>query len=217
MDTAILREDSAGLSSVTKNRRIPDRRRVIIDTAVLADDQKALTSVTRNLKGGAAPSCKVVLREGQGGARIDPKGCKVRTKKTASGATEKTDKHGKTKRKIKETGSQHWVTVARSGNGMGPHIEMLWDTGAEDSVLSRESFIKIKDRRYRGTPTRGRIQGVSELTDVVIYENFPIYVKHGDDDYQKIRITARVMPGDSLDLLGRDGIRQLKRYRVKFV
>ena len=216
MDTAILRDDSAGLSSVTKKRTIPDRRRVF-DTAVLSDDQKQLTSVTRRMKGGATPSCKVVLREGQGGARIHPKRCKVRTKKTASGATEKTDKAGKTKRKIKETDSQHWVTVARSGNGMGPHLQMLWDTGAEDSVLSKESFIKLKDRRFRGTPTPRRVQGVSKLTDVEIYDNFPIYVKLGDGDYRKIRITARVMPGDSLNLLGRDAIRQLKRYRVKFV
>ena len=31
------------------------------------------------------PTCKVVKREGQRGARIDPKGCKVRTTKDAQG------------------------------------------------------------------------------------------------------------------------------------
>ena len=32
------------------------------------------------------PTCKVVKREGQRGARIDPKGCKVRTTKDAHNA-----------------------------------------------------------------------------------------------------------------------------------
>ena len=31
------------------------------------------------------PTCKVVKREGQRGARIDPKGCKVRTTKDTQG------------------------------------------------------------------------------------------------------------------------------------
>ena len=46
MDTAVLRDDAAGLSSVTKKTKIPEKRRVIVDTAVISDDQKALTSVT---------------------------------------------------------------------------------------------------------------------------------------------------------------------------
>ena len=32
------------------------------------------------------PTCKVVIREGQRGARIDPKGCKVRTSVNAQGS-----------------------------------------------------------------------------------------------------------------------------------
>ena len=46
MDTAVLRDDAAGLSSVTKKTKIPEKRRVIVDTAVISDDQKALTSAT---------------------------------------------------------------------------------------------------------------------------------------------------------------------------
>ena len=34
------------------------------------------------------PTCKVVKREGQRGARIDPKGCKVRTTKDTQGNNE---------------------------------------------------------------------------------------------------------------------------------
>ena len=38
------------------------------------------------------PTCKVVKREGQRGARIDPKGCKVRTTKDAQGNKKKETK-----------------------------------------------------------------------------------------------------------------------------
>jgi hypothetical protein len=40
------------------------------------------------------PTCKVVKREGQRGARIDPKGCKVRTTKDAQGNKKKQNKQG---------------------------------------------------------------------------------------------------------------------------
>ena len=47
------------------------------------------------------PTCKVVKREGQRGARIDPKGCKVRTTKDAQGNKKKENKQGQ--QKIKRT------------------------------------------------------------------------------------------------------------------
>jgi hypothetical protein len=47
------------------------------------------------------PTCKVVKREGQRGARIDPKGCKVRTTKDAQGNKKKENKQGN--EKIKRT------------------------------------------------------------------------------------------------------------------
>ena len=40
------------------------------------------------------PTCKVVKREGQRGARIDPKGCKVRTTKDAQGNKRQYNKQG---------------------------------------------------------------------------------------------------------------------------
>ena len=41
------------------------------------------------------PTCKVVKREGQRGARIDPKGCKVRTTKDAQGNKKKQNKQAR--------------------------------------------------------------------------------------------------------------------------
>ena len=40
------------------------------------------------------PTCKVVKIEGQRGARIDPKGCKVRTTKDAQGNKRQYNKQG---------------------------------------------------------------------------------------------------------------------------
>ena len=52
------------------------------------------------------PTCKVVKREGQRGARIDPKGCKVRTTKDAQGNKKKENKQGQQKTKRTTTSKQ---------------------------------------------------------------------------------------------------------------
>ena len=41
------------------------------------------------------PTCKVVKRQGQTGARIDPKGCKVRSEKDAAGTVTTTNKQNR--------------------------------------------------------------------------------------------------------------------------
>ena len=55
------------------------------------------------------PTCKVVKREGQRGARIDPKGCKVRTTKDAQGNKRQYNKQGQEKFKITEIRNEHAV------------------------------------------------------------------------------------------------------------
>ena len=58
------------------------------------------------------PTCKVVKREGQRGARIDPKGCKVRTTKDAQGNKKKETKQGN--EKIKRTTTNRDMRLAAS-------------------------------------------------------------------------------------------------------
>ena len=53
MDTAIEREDAGALSSVAPKRRLPRRRKLVFDTAVVRDDRKGLTSVHKGPRGGA--------------------------------------------------------------------------------------------------------------------------------------------------------------------
>ena len=54
------------------------------------------------------PTCKVVKREGQRGARIDPKGCKVRTTKDAQGNKRQYNKQGAKDRR--SSGRRRWAT-----------------------------------------------------------------------------------------------------------
>jgi hypothetical protein len=60
------------------------------------------------------PTYKVVKREGQRGARIDPKGCKVRTTKDAQGNKKKETKHGH--EKIKRTTTKREMRLAVAGS-----------------------------------------------------------------------------------------------------
>ena len=58
------------------------------------------------------PTCKVVKREGQRGARIDPKGCKVRTTKDAQGNKRQYNKQGQEKFKMTEIKDEHAMIIA---------------------------------------------------------------------------------------------------------
>ena len=58
------------------------------------------------------PTCKVVKREGQRGARIHPKGCKVRTTKDTQGNKRQYNKRGEEKITLKTTGNEMRLVVA---------------------------------------------------------------------------------------------------------
>ena len=60
------------------------------------------------------PTCKVVKREGQRGARIDPKGCKVRTSVNAQGSKKKENKQGQ--EKIKRSTRNRDMKLAVAGS-----------------------------------------------------------------------------------------------------
>ena len=57
-------------------------------------------------------TCKVVKRAGQRGARIAPKGCKVRTDISADGATTHRNKAGETKIKRTVGDNAFFMTIA---------------------------------------------------------------------------------------------------------
>ena len=118
------------------------------------------------------PTCKVVKIEGQRGARIDPKGCKVRTTKDAQGNKRQYNKQGQEKFKITEIRNEHAVTIAGSRQyatvvrhwktTTGPNAmsvaqkgafkrnhKMIYDTGATMTTMSRSTLRKIGENPNR--------------------------------------------------------------------
>ena len=99
------------------------------------------------------PTCKVVKREGQRGARIDPKGCTVRTEKSADGSMTTRNKADETKIKVKTTKNRFTLAIAGStqqgiANGWSNRSEaskagykstrhILYDTGAQVTLMSK--------------------------------------------------------------------------------
>ena len=70
------------------------------------------------------PTCKVVKREGERGARIDPKGCKVRTTKDTQGNKKKETKQGH--EKIKRTTTKRDMRLAVAGSPQR-HLIANWN------------------------------------------------------------------------------------------
>ena len=114
------------------------------------------------------PTCKVVKRQGQTGARIDPKGCKVRSEKDAAGRVKTTNKQGQQKHKVKETDRDHYLFI--SGNktthhnkrnnwnnetpaqkaAFGSTHRILYDTGATGTFMTPTL---LQDASWARTPT----------------------------------------------------------------
>ena len=92
------------------------------------------------------PTCKVVKRAGQRGARIHPKGCTVRTNVDVGAGTKvRTNKAGEQKRKVVVRGREHEVTLARAPNA-NPNEwvrGVIYDTGATDFGFSQEAATKL--------------------------------------------------------------------------
>ena len=101
-------------------------------------------------------TCKVVKREGQRGARIAPKGCKVRTDISADGSTTRKNKAGETKIKRVIVEDKFFMAVTATGPNQQSVIndwsqrstqskrtckaqhQILYDTGAMITLMSRD-------------------------------------------------------------------------------
>ena len=116
------------------------------------------------------PTCKVVKRAGQKGARIAPKGCVVRTDEDAAGVKVRRNKAGVVKVKRKTGEDDFRLTVSYSPkfpemaktNGVltagdrvryGRDHNMLYDTGGNDDADESCSFNTVK---YPGGPEEGK-------------------------------------------------------------
>ena len=100
---------------------------------------------SRNNEGGSStgaqqqlvkPTCKVVTRPGQRGARVHPKGYKTRNRVQGDGTVRKESKLGRLKpQKLRVTSARNYYLQVARGNGR-TYTRMLWDTGATVTVMS---------------------------------------------------------------------------------
>jgi hypothetical protein len=96
----------------------------------------------------ARPTCKVVLREKQGtdkgGARIYPKGCKVRTEIKPGNQVIKKDKAGRQKYKTKTQDRDSFIRAARAPGTLLAHtVRLLYDTGAQVTTMPQANATKL--------------------------------------------------------------------------
>ena len=184
------------------------------------------------------PTCRVVKRAGQTGARIDPKGCTVRTEKSATGKLTTKNKAGETKIKVKEANNKFMMTIAGSTQQSVPrgwskrtaankaayknNHKILYDTGAQVTLMSKALLGKIGVNWRRTTNYHmADIQGVTGSENMKVLHNVPFYVLLHSKTSQWTLVTVNVYVKDAdtatSNLIGVDAILQLKRLKVKFV
>ena len=174
------------------------------------------------------PTCKVVKGKINGrnvGARmkgvingkVAPTGtkCKVRNTIQDDGTVVSADKTGRNKVKIRETTRKHKVIVYHKTNA----VELLYDTGAEISVMSWEVAKQLKIARKQGNTitssyayVESSIVGVGGSQTSTTFSNVPL----------KLGATGEISKGkiavydNAIGLLGTPHIKGYKRYKLKF-
>ncbi len=162
-----------------------------------------------------APTCKVVRAQetpkGGKGARIYPKGCKVRGRVSATGGVDKYDKQGNLKMKVKEGGRSHTVPVLLNNRA----VNMVYDTGAMVTTMTREKANEL--RVGGGMPEQGQFYKMAAVTGVggnqqmSVYRNVDLKLGPTGED-----ISGEVWVGGNHNLLGVPQQKKAKRYKVKF-
>ena len=184
-------------------------------------------------------TCKVVKREGQRGARIAPKGCKVRTDISADGSTTRKNKAGETKIKRVIVENKFFMAVTGTGpnqqsviNGWSQRStqskrtykaqhQILYDTGAMVTLMSRALCERLGIKWKRRTNiSHSDIQGVGGTERLKVLHDVVFYVQIDSRSNQWTKVTAdiyvQVVDSSTSNLLGVDSIRQIKRLNVKF-
>ena len=167
------------------------------------------------------PTCKVVKREGEGGARIHPLGCQVRTDVKGDGTKITTNKAGQRKYKKKETSKAHIIFAAKSPTEPRENwVKMIYDTGASLTYMSKQHAAKLgydaQTVRLSGVPgsyggVGGRVQGRELIMS--------FYLRMRPNDWRWVSgATAVVERARVGALLGTPHMKTLvTAYQVKFV
>ena len=166
------------------------------------------------------PTCKAVTRPGGRGARIHPKGCKIRNRVQANGTVGKEPKAGRLKpEKLRVVSSRNYYLQVARGNGR-VYTKMLWDTGATVTVMSYTTAKRIGILTKDGNLRPGLRYG--EDARVVIASGERVTVKSIVDVPLKIQRTGEIVSGkvyllrSGSSLFGISHIKNVKTLKVKY-
>ena len=166
------------------------------------------------------PTCKVVTRPGGRGARIHPKGCKVRNRVQVDGTVRQESKAGRLKpEKLRVTSARNYYLQVARGNGR-VYTKMLWDTGATTTVLSYTTAKRIGILSKDGNLRSGLRYGADET--VVIASGERITVKSIANVPLKLQRTCEIVNGklfllrQGSSLFGISHIKNVKTLKVKY-
>ena len=170
------------------------------------------------------PTCKVVTKPGQRGARIHPRGCRVRNRivnGTMRKVSKATGQIKPVKTKIIEQGRNYYITVQRAGGRSTQSSRFLYDTGASHTSMShtvaKRLGILTQAGRLRaplsyGEDKRTRIADGSVLV-VKSVRDVPLILQMTQE---VVRGTVILMPGNASSLYGVSHIRNTRSLKVKF-
>ena len=170
------------------------------------------------------PTCKAVKRPNQRGARIHPRGCRVRYILHNDGTIRKNAKaDGRlkpAKQNIELQGDRHFMFNARVGDS--PSTRFLWDTGATTTSMSQKTARKLRLLGDNNRPINGYRWGRDYFATIASGES--IRTKTIDNvsltfsDYSQETVTGMIMISmdeTSSSLFGVNMIRKVKTLKVK--
>lgn len=173
------------------------------------------------------PTCKAVTRPGQRGARIHPKGCKVRYKVQADRSIRKVAKATPgvlkpVKHKVYEyNGTQANFMIRYTRQHPGNRRNFLWDTGATWTTADVAGWKAMGVLTPNGEPRAPLQWGASKR--IVIADGTESNVRHIPRVPLAIMQTGEsvsggvlVMPAGASYLLGVSHIGKVKTLKVKF-
>ena len=169
------------------------------------------------------PTCKAVVRPNQRGARIHPRGCRVRYRVQGDGTLGKvakaTNQLKPAKRTILIEGDNHFRFHVRVGDG--ERSQFLWDTGATYTSMNRRTARRLGILGANNTPINGFVWSGSHNTEIADgtlvqvrrISNVPLtFVRYGET----VRGTVQIMPDETASsLFGISHIRNVRTLKVK--
>jgi len=170
------------------------------------------------------PTCKVVVKPGERGARIYPKGCKVRSRPSTNRPNKvvKYTKDGVKKRTISIRGEEYYMICSRNNK----RASFMYDTGASSIIMDTALAKKFDILDNNGnSKIFGAIskeyEDASNRREVGLeVPNVDVNVQLRDEDTNElINVKIRTKVGivdESAFLFGVDAIKKLKEKGVSF-